>query len=105
MVTTPMPFIHHVPDEGLKTDKSARPSPLKSDDVRRGPVENVQIGELATIDGLTGVANVRDTIFQKYVAPPTRGVEGFQVYVAGGSFARIAATLPARARLDADVPM
>ena len=70
-----------------------------------GPaVVNEATGDTATRDGLTGVALVRETTFQKYVVPGCKAAGGVQKYVVGGSFVIIAGTLPANVRLDCDVP-
>src|SRR3954465_15082690 len=49
-------------------------------------------------------ANVRDTTFQKYVAPPASGVCGVHEYVSGGFTSSDASTVATRAMFPALVP-
>jgi hypothetical protein len=69
------------------------------------PVVKDHVGDVPMSDGLTGVALVRDTTFQKYVVPDCRAVVGLNEYVLGGVDVIWAATLPASVIVDGDVPM
>jgi hypothetical protein len=67
-------------------------------------VVNDQVTELATMAGLTGVANVFETIFQKYVVPAASGVDGVQEYCNGGLLTSCAGTFPTTVMFDDEVP-
>ena len=49
---------------------------LKLDNDTGKVLVNIQIDEGPIIVGSTGVANVRETIFQKNVVPPESGLDG-----------------------------